>query len=178
MMDYQHISPPHPATLTGEELLGQCEWGRQRGGGPGGQHRNKVETMVRVVHGPTGIETHAGERRSAEENKRVAVWRLRLALAVQVRTPVPAGEVRSALWLRRCPEMGGGIITCNPEHADYPSLLAEAMDVIHAAEGDVKRAALRLCCSMSQLVKLLKDHPPALMRVNAERVEGGMHPLK
>ncbi|MBL9000032.1 MAG: peptide chain release factor-like protein [Phycisphaerae bacterium] len=176
--EYIYTPPPHPAALAIDVLLAQCDWGRGRGTGPGGQHRNKVETLVWITHTPTGIESHAGERRSAEENKRMAVTRLRLALAVRVRVPVPIGEVRSDLWLRRCPDSGTGIITCNPEHADYPALLAEAMDVIHACGEDIKRAALRLSCSMSQLVKLLKDHPPALVRVNERRESRGLHPMR
>lgn len=176
--EFIHAAPPHPATLPLEALWQQCEWGRSKGGGPGGQHRNKVETLVWITHTQTGVEAHAGERRSAEENKRVALARIRLALAVQVRTPVPLGEVRSELWLRRCPDGGSGIISCSPTHADFPAILAEAMDVTHACGQDVKKASLRLGCSMSQLVKLLKDHPPAILRLNEERAARGLHGLK
>ncbi|MBS0195858.1 MAG: peptide chain release factor-like protein [Planctomycetes bacterium] len=172
------MPPPHPASIPVEALLAQCEWGRSRSSGPGGQHRNKVETMVWVSHTPSGVEAQASERRSAEENKKMAMMRLRLALAVQVRTPVASGEIRSELWLRRCPDAGGGIISCNPLHPDFPAILAEALDVIDAAGGDVKKASLRLCCSMSQLVKLLKDHPPALQRLNQERQSRGLNQLK
>jgi len=166
---------PHPATLADEELLASCKIGKGRASGPGGQNRNKVETLVILLHQPTGIETHAGERRSAEENRRMAVKRMRLALAVQVRTPVPLGEIRSELWTSRCKS---GRIVCSPEHRDFASLLAEALDVIVAADFDVRKAALRLCCSSSQLVKLLQDHAPAIVAVNAEREARGVHALK
>jgi hypothetical protein len=166
----------HPSCLDDEELLMQCEIGRGRSSGPGGQHRNKVETLVILTHRPTGIEAHAGERRSQVENKRVAVRRLRLALATEVREEVPIGEIGSALWRsRRDPE---GHVACNPDHHDFPSLLAEALDVIGAAGWDHKKAALRLECTPSQLLKLVRDHPPALVKLNRERQERGMHSLK
>ena len=166
---------PHPACLDDDELLKVCTIGKGRGSGPGGQNRNKVETLVILTHEPTGVEAHAGERRSAIENKRVAIKRLRLALAVQVRCVVGIGEIRSALWKSRCRD---GMVICSDEHRDLASLIAEAMDVIVAAGGDVRKAALRLCCSSSQLVKLLAQHPPALVAINALRSERGMRALK
>jgi hypothetical protein len=172
------VSRPHPATLDGEELLGRCELTKGRTRGPGGQHRNKVETRVTLEHTPTGLLAHAGERRSVTDNKRVALFRLRLALAVAVRTAVPAGEVRSPLWLRRCPEGAGGAIACSPEHHDYPSMLAEALDVVWAAGLEPRTAAARLVCSASQLLKLIKDHPAALTRLNQAREGAGMHALR
>ncbi len=169
------VERPHPATLPEDELLEQCTIGKGRASGPGGQNRNKVETKVMLAHEPTGVEAHAGERRSAEQNKKMALFRLRLNLATDVRAVVPIGEVRSELWLARCPENGGGKISCNPSHRDYPALLAEAMDVIYAAKLDIKRAAARLMCSPSQLVKLVKDHPHAMARLNADRLAAGLH---
>lgn len=161
------------------ELLKQCEWGRGRSGGPGGQHRNKVETLVWITHTPTGVESHAGERRSAEDNRRTAVFRLRLALATGVRCAVPKGDVwgdaRSGLWRSRC---RGERISCNPGHEDYPSLLAEALDNIQAAGLDEQKAAARLCCTVSQLVKLVKEHPPALAWWNTGRAETGRRALR
>jgi hypothetical protein len=173
----------HPACLSDEDLLKQCDTTRGRAGGPGGQHRNKVETLVMLHHRPSGQEAHAGERRSQMENKAVALWRLRLNLALAVRTGVPAGEIGSALWKSRLVRAGnvegeGGRISCNPDHHDYPALLAEAMDVMAAAGWDHKKAALRLGCSPSQLLKLVKDHPSAMVKMNQERTGRGMHGLK
>ncbi len=169
------VPPPHPATLAIEDLLESCEIGRGRASGPGGQHRNKVETKITILHVPTGIEAHADERRSQGENRSVAIFRLRLLLATHCRAPVGLGEIRSALWLSRT---RGGRIACNPAHADFPAMLAEALDVIAAAAWDAKAAALRLGCSMSQFVKLVKDHPHAFVLMNKEREARGLHPIK
>lgn len=57
-------------------------------------------------------------------------------------------------------------------------MIAEAMDVLAACRDDPHKAALRLGCTASQLVKLLKDHPPALERLNRDRQGRGMHALR
>jgi peptide chain release factor 2 len=44
-----------------------------RGQGPGGQHRNKTESVVRARHLPTGLQAIASESRSQTENKRMAL---------------------------------------------------------------------------------------------------------
>ncbi|MFN0062953.1 MAG: peptide chain release factor-like protein [Myxococcaceae bacterium] len=55
--------------------------------GPGGQHRNKTESGVRLTHAPTGISVSATERRSQAQNRGVALARLRETLAVLARPP-------------------------------------------------------------------------------------------
>ncbi|CAG1001050.1 hypothetical protein PHYC_02885 [Phycisphaerales bacterium] len=170
------VNPPHPASIDEAELLKQCRMSKQRTGGPGGQHRNKVETAVNLIHEPTGQESHAGERRSVTENHRVALRRLRLMLAMGVRCEVPAGDCRSELWRSRCDARGR--VACNPEHHDYPALLAEALDMLWACGLDPAKAALRLCCTGSQLVRLIKDHPAAMALLNNARSADGARPLK
>ena len=146
-----------------------------RSSGPGGQHRNKVETKVTLTHTQTDTSAQAGERRSQGENKRVALQRLRFTLAVEHRCPVPPGDVRSELWRSR---VKGGKIIVSPTHHDLAPMLAEALDVLSACHLDFKKAATRLECTPSQLIKMLKKHPPAFQRANADRTEHSLGPLK
>lgn len=168
----------HPAALPPDALLAQCEQSARRRSGPGGQHRNKVETGVVLVHRPTGVTGQASERRSRRENTAVALARLRRQLALDVRSP-PAGVAPaappSALWRART---GGGRLTISTRHADYPALLAEALDTVHALGFEPAAAAAALGVSATQLVRLLAREPRALAAVNAARAARGLHALR
>ncbi|MEX2286679.1 MAG: peptide chain release factor-like protein [Planctomycetaceae bacterium] len=164
----------HPSTLPCDELLAQCELKRAKRSGPGGQHRNKVETAVILSHRPTGIVAEANERRSQAQNREVALFRMRVKLALEVRRATAARTPPSELWRQRC---RNGRIAVNPRHEDFPALLAEALDAIVAADMDVKTASQWLRCSPSQLVRLLKHEPRALAWLNARRSELGLRPL-
>ncbi len=164
----------HPAALAPDLLLRACEVVRSRGSGPGGQHRNKVETHITLTHTPTGTTAAAGERRSQEANRRVAVHRLRVTLAVEVRGESCPKEM-SDLWRSR---RKGRRLAVNPAHDDYPALLAEAMDAIAAHDWDVAAAAEALGVSTSQLVKLLAHELRALDLVNQARAKRGVGRLR
>lgn len=164
----------HPADWSEERLLAVCEMRRERRSGPGGQHRNKVETAVVLTHPASGISAEANERRSQAENRQIALFRLRLRLAVQLRTAVSLQDSPSSLWKSR---VRGGKIAVNPSHSDFPSLLAEGLDYLAAADWDAKLAAQSLSCSTTQLVRFLKDEPAAFQCLNEQRKERGLRPL-
>lgn len=166
---------PHLADLSPEELLRQCDVRRVRRSGPGGQHRNKVETGIVLRHRPTELQAEASERRSQAENLAVAVGRLRRTLALEIRTERDPRAIPSTLWSNRCV---GGRIHVNPAHADFPPLLAEALDVLASENFDVAAAAARLACTSSQLLKFLKLEPRAIEQVNVRRAAAGLHRLK
>ncbi len=166
---------PHPACADEEALLRVCTFEADRTSGPGGQHRNKVETGVVVTHTPTGLRAQATERRSQIENRRVALRRLRLVLATQHRTGVPSGEIGSVLWKSRIKKSR---IVCSTSHHDFPAMLAEALDVIAATAWEPRKAAVRLGTTSSQIVRFLKEHPPALVELNSQRAERGLHAFK
>lgn len=169
-------SDRHPAALLEEDLLTQCQLRRQRRSGPGGQHRNKVETAVMITHTPTGIRGEASERRSQEENRARALFRLRINLALAVRMPVDwESFATSPLWKSRC---RAGRVSVNPGHSDFPALLAEAIDVLTATDFDVKSSAERLGCSSSQLIKFLQLEPRAMEALNRQRRTQGKSPYR
>jgi ribosome-associated protein len=89
-------APPPPALraaarravdLPTEALLSECEEEFFIASGPGGQHRNKTESGVRLVHRPTGVTVTATERRSQAQNRSAALTRLRERLQVLSHVP-------------------------------------------------------------------------------------------
>jgi hypothetical protein len=166
--------PPHPASLGDDELLAACEVRFTRRSGPGGQHRNKVETAVILHHLPSGLSAEAHEQRSQAENRRMALFRLRLRLALELRTQ-PTDSSPSALWQARRQGMRISVAT---EHRDFPSLIAEALDALALHAYVPKAAADQLGISASQLIRLLRQYPPALAALNTQRQTLGKPPLK
>ena len=162
--------PPHPACLEDARLLGQVHERRYKASGPGGQRRNKVETAVRLVHEPTGVGAEANERRSLEQNRIMALSRLRLRLALDVRTPVDLDSYRpSELWVART---RGAQLAVNPRHRDVPALLAAALD------DSVPGAAERLGVGSSRFLRVLKLEPASLAALNARRSVAGLKPYR
>lgn len=175
----------HPARISVDDLLKDCTAKRTRRSGPGGQHRNKVESAIVLTHEPTGIKAEANERRSQHENRAVAIQRLRVQLAIHVRPPTPrspeGGPDESAAgggspeWKARCKN---GQISISPNHEDFPSILSEALDALEAEQGVLSQAARSLGISTSQFVKLLKLEPLVLQVVNQHRFRNGLNPIR
>jgi hypothetical protein len=120
---------PHPAGIDIKKLLDECKVVQTRRGGPGGQHRNKVNTAAVLTHEPSRITAEASERRSQVQNHKVAVMRLRLALALKLRcAPSPTGEEwgPGAVLIQRCTRKG--VLAVSHEHADFPTVLADLLD--------------------------------------------------
>ncbi|NBX25528.1 MAG: peptide chain release factor-like protein [Planctomycetes bacterium] len=173
---FAQVPAPHPATLEEEELLKACETEIGRVSGPGGQNRNRRDTAVWIRHRPTGIDAQATERRSQSENRHMAIKRLRRRLAVEVRTIVNRDRPDiSALWRSR---RQGDKMSVNPDHRDYPALLAEAMDLVVARRFDLAGAAGVLGITMSQLSRLIRHDKAAFAAVNQGRVQIGLAPLR
>lgn len=127
-----------------------------------------------MMHRTSGVQAEASERRSQAENHTEAVFRLRVNLALEVRT-VPNSDSVSELWKSRCLD---GKIAINPRHDDFPAILAEAIDVLFTRELDFPAACAVLGCTSSQLVKLLEHEPRALAHVNQLRQKAGLRPLR
>lgn len=162
-------SPPHPAALPIEELLADCSFQRTRRSGPGGQHRNKVETAVIVTHVPSGIHAEANERRSQSQNRSVAIFRLRTKLALGIRRSVNSATAPTPLW---CSRSQGGRLAVSSEHDDFPAVLAEALDQLGACRWDLRQAATNLKVTRSQLTRFLQQEPRAWQLAQRSAREG------
>lgn len=163
----------HPAQLPIEELLAECEVKRTRGSGPGGQHRNKVETAVVITHLPTGIRGEAAERRSQNQNYQNAIQRLRVRLGLELRTQ-PAVEI-SLLWRRRVTNRR---VSISKSNTDFPALLAEVLNQLDAHGYSTSETSNTLGINTSQLIKFLKVDRAALAVANRERQRLGKQSLR
>jgi hypothetical protein len=106
----------------------------------------------------------------------MAVQRLRVNLALEIRQPVDAVAYSpSELWEAR---VRGARLEVNSGHEDFPALLAEGLDVAAGCGMDVKAAAERLGISATQLVNLFKLEPRALEIVNRRRRELDLRALR
>ena len=167
----------HPAILDVDRLLVDCQIETGRRSGPGGQHRNKVETAIRIRHNPSQIVAEASERRSQIDNKQQAIFRLRLLLAVQIRTDESAGSIEQirSRWGDR---IRNGKLQVAFRSQDFPALIADLLDLLTWAEFRFSTVASQLDLSTSQIVRILKLHAPAMNWINTKRSERGMPSIR
>lgn len=161
-------------TQTDDRLLAECDVHTHRASGPGGQHRNKTDSAVRLVHRPTGVTVTATERRSQHENRARALRRLRKAIALGVRQPPPVEPgpaVRDAVADRAWPRIG-------LKSAEYLLVAAEVLDRLAAGEARVSDVAGALGVSTASLVKFLSLDDDLWQAANRIRRKAGQKPLR
>ena len=159
--------------FTDERLLAECDLQRYRASGPGGQKRNKTDSAVRLVHSPSGCVASATESRSQHDNKRVALRRLRVQLAISFRMP-PAEPPQ---WPSGVQPIGP-VLKVRPNNPGIAQLMAMILDEVHGHCGHIAKVASDRGISTSSLIRVLATVPPALQEVNRQREQWGMGPLK
>jgi hypothetical protein len=150
--------------LDDAALLKESREERYRSSGPGGQRRNKVETALRLHHGPTGVAVHAEESRYLRVNRTRALRRLRERIALEVRAPfdLEAPKLPEEFVAQRGPKgpdgpPSGGSLAVNPRNPVYPIVSATALDALAAAGGSYAKAARALGLTTSQLLRFLRS---------------------
>lgn len=90
--------------LQDDALLDECYVYTFRAGGKGGQHVNKTDSAVRLVHKPTGLTASCSRERSQYLNKKLCLSNLRKKIEVlntkpaeRIPTAIPASKVKKRL---------------------------------------------------------------------------------
>lgn len=172
-------------SLRDEELLRACDVDRYRSSGPGGQHRNKVSSAVRLYHRPTGISAHGDESRSQHDNKRQALARLRMKIACQLRRHVDlAGPsipetVRSCLFVAKgAAEDSARRLQVGRKDHRYWAVTQHLLDVLEACQGRLSEAADVLGITTSNFGAVLMEDRHAHAAAQDIRKRHGLGPLK
>ncbi|XP_028554998.1 uncharacterized protein LOC110111878 isoform X1 [Dendrobium catenatum] len=161
--------------LSDEELMAQCEMDTFKASGPGGQHRNKRESAVRLKHLPTGIIAQAVEDRSQHKNRASALSRLRTLLALKVRNAIeldgyrPPSELLQILPAKstiRGSEVGPQIGPNNPK---FTLGMQALLDLISTVNGSVSEGAKILGLSTGALSRLILSDDSLRAAVNELR---------
>ena len=162
-----------------DALIAQCEVDRYRASGPGGQHRNKTESAVRLRHKRSGVSAIGEDSRSQSENKLHAVRRLRSAIALGVREPVALDGYAASPRLAAL--VAGGTAPLGAKTrltGEYWAAIAELLDLLVAGDLEIGSTAQRLGITTGALSKLLLHDEHVARVVNDLRRGRGMRPLR
>lgn len=146
--------------LDDAALSALCEWEFFKATGPGGQKRNKTSSAARVRLASFGLVAEDCSERSQLCNRRNALAKLRLRLALEVRdTPAPPLEVPFATSMR---------------HPLYPLLAARVTDHLDECGWDHRASAIRLGVTPTALLRKIAADPVWWSRFAARRRELGL----
>jgi len=170
-------------SLPDDALLAQCRLERFRTSGPGGQHRNKTDSAVRLTHQPTGAVGYASERRSQHQNRATALARLRRAIALEVRAELQLDMYHPPTALQRI--LSRSVPTeiprkdrVGPKHREFWTGVAPLLDLFDAVKASTADCAALLGCSSNQLTRLFASEPHLWAAANAIRDRHGLNPLR
>ncbi len=168
--------------LDQAKLLSQCEVHIYRASGPGGQHRNKVSSAVRLKHKPTGITVTATESRSQHENKRNAAARLRMKIACTIRRPVDTKDlvipapVNESLFSPKKKPMRCGVkrLEVGRKNQRFWPVAAFLLDLLQANSGRLAQVAGQINITTSNLTSILKSERHLLAAAQQIRRQNGL----
>ena len=171
--------------LPDADLLAQCDVHVYKASGPGGQHRNKVSSAVRLVHRPTQLAATANDSRSQHDNKARALRRLRRRLACSLRQPLNLADVSippvvsECLFRPRGQAAGQAALRLRvgPKDARFWAVAAFLLDLLEAAEGRLADAAALAGITTSNLATVFQSERHLLAATQEIRKRFGRRPL-
>lgn len=171
--------------LDDAAIMDQCDVHIYKASGPGGQHRNKVSSAIRLRHRETGVSATANDSRSQHDNKVLAVKRLRMNLALRLREDVDIVKLAVPPYVAECiftPKKrtaGAAELRLEIGRKDrrFWTVAAWLLDLLAACEGRVGEAAKLLNISTGNLTSVFQDDRHLLAAVQEIRKNAGLKPL-
>ena len=175
----------HYLALDDHALLADCDIHRHRTSGPGGQHRNKVASAIRLRHRPTGTTANASESRSQHDNRTRALRRLRMKLACDLRSPVDLADLHLPTVVQECIAVprkaaarGPAHLTVSAKGPRFWQVAAFLLDLLAATGGRLAPTARCLGLTTSSLSGALSRDRHVLAAAQAIRRRHGHGKLR
>ena len=144
-----------------EELFASCTMESFQASGPGGQKRNRKYSAVRIIHTPTTLSVISSETRSQSNNRRIALKKLRIKLAVEIRGPgISLDRLKIGL-----------------SNLEYPLWIALLFDKLWDFKFSIGKTSESLGISTSILIKLVARDSNIWKIINYNRENLGLHKL-
>ena len=170
--------------LEDKPLLDQCDIHYYKSSGPGGQHRNKVSSAVRLHHRPTGVSAHGDDSRSQHENKRLATTRLRMNIACQTRRDVDPAALVIPPYVAECMFTPRGRGENAPRRLEIGTrdhrfwhIAAFLLDVLNACQGRIADTAAIIGITTGNFSDLLTSERHLLAAAQEIRKVHGLKAL-
>ncbi|MCM8531461.1 MAG: peptide chain release factor-like protein [Lentisphaeraceae bacterium] len=149
--------------LSDQELLNICNTDHFIATGKGGQKRNKTSSAVRVTLKDSHILASASNDRQQSVNKKLALRKLRIAIALEIREEAKP-------WL--------GQWDMNIKNPKYPIFIACLIDNLKELNWQVSEVAKAFNISTGKLIKTISRDDSLWQFVNKERQRAGHKTLK
>ena len=149
--------------MTDEELLKLCKTDHFIATGKGGQKRNKTSSAVRLSLNDSTISVTASEDRQQSVNKKLAIRKLRLSIAMELRQEAQAWQ---------------GQLDMNAKNPQYPLFIGCLTDYLFESNWQVSEVAKSFDISTGKLIKIISKDDSFWQFVNKERQGNGYKPLK
>lgn len=159
---------------SNDRLLDECDVETFRSGGPGGQHRDRRESGVRLTHRSTGLVVTCSRTRQQQQNRTIALNRLRRAFAETIRHPLDLSRLNIPDQLEPYFKQS---LRVNPDNPHHPFVVKLVLDVLAETEYRAAEAGDHLGVSTNQLVQFLIRND-LLQQVNRERSDRGHNRLQ
>jgi len=135
--------------LTNENLQQHCLIETFKVPGPGGQKKNVTNSAVRIkLRHDIKIEGIASESRSQHQNKLKALTRLRLVIALKLRSDVSNTDLAEL--------QKNNYLLINPKNAIFPITTAILFDRLQSNAWDHQKLARDLNIGTNPLIRTLK----------------------
>lgn len=146
-------------TMDDESLCALCRLSFTRGTGPGGQKRNKTSSAVKLDLPELGISVRDCTERSQFRNRRNALHKLRMEIALKIRQ-LPADAPENMI--------------CSLSSPGYPLFAAQLLDIFAESNCFHHEAAEKCGVSPSSLLKKFFRDPQLWQKVQQMRLDAGL----